>query len=197
MAANSLYPAFFRIFYHSPRASHIMTVPTREWEGSPTAGLPGNFINWGDVLIPADTMIEDLADLMAAALWTEDVTLDRYVIYSYPAVDADPQPVYGAALGIDGSVVSATWFYAVETTYDWLTTGFGRFKIVALDSPSGDSFEDQNAWFAAGAGAAFNAFVIDEDNALAGRDNEKPTFPQPASRTLNRRLHNKYGRNPF
>lgn len=195
--ANSLYPAFFRIFYHSDRASHVMTVPTREWVGDIDGGLPGEFLNWNDTTIPADTMIEDFAALIAAALWTNLVTLDSYTIYHFLTTTQPPVPVFEAPLDIPGELVSATWAYAVQTTYDWRTAAFGLFKIVSLDGPSGDSFEDNPSWYVAGAGAAMNSFIVDADNAFSGRDNTRPLFPQPYSRTINDKLHQKYGRNPF
>jgi hypothetical protein len=174
-----------------------MTVPTRAWVGVPADGVPGNFTNWDEDAIAANVMIEDFADLIAAAFWNDQVTLDSYTIYHYPSEEADPVPVYQAALAVDGSLVSATWIYAVETTYDFRTTEFGIFKLVAIDGPSGDSFEDNPSWFVSGAGAAVANFVISSENAFSGRDNARPAFPQPYSRTINDRLHAKYGRNPF
>jgi len=195
--ASTLFPAFFRIFYHSPRASHTMTIPTREWVGSPTGGVAGEFLNWNDVTIPADTMIEAFAALIAAGFWTDEVNLDSYTIYHFEAVENPPIPVFSAGLDIPGELVSASWIYAVETTYDFRTSNFGRFKLVALDGPSGDSFEDNNTWYVSGPGQAIADFVVDSDNAFAGRDNGQPLFPQPYSRTINDKLHRKYGRNPF
>lgn len=195
--ASTLYPAFFRIFYHSPRASHTMSIPTREWQGNLAEGAPGEFVNWNDVGIPADTMIEDFAALIAAGFWTADVNLDSYTIYHFEAVNNPPIPVYSAGLDIPGELVSATWIYAVETTYDFRSALNNKLKLVALDGPSGDSFEDNPTWYVSGAGQAIADYVVSSSNAFATRANDQPLFPLPYSRTINDKLHRKYGRNPF
>jgi hypothetical protein len=191
--ASGLFPAYVKVFYHSDRASHVATIPTREWIGTPGEFMPGEFLNWASTPVDADTMVEDLLDTFGPAFFTDAVDIDGYTIFHFPDEDSDPLPVFSKNYPITGSLVSASWYLAVETTYIWRTTNFGLFKLVTLDGPSGDSFEDSITWAASGVGLAVDTQITSLSNAWAGRDNGRPAQFLHYSRTLNDRALAKYG----
>lgn len=195
--ANSLFPAFVKIFYHSDVAQHVMTIPTKAWLGVPGDFTPGTFETWASGTIAGDDMVENLIDAMGAAMFTDAVDIDGYTIFHFPDADSDPVPVYSKSYPVTGSLVSATWYRAVQTTYMWRTSAFGLFKLVTLDGPSGDSYEDSLTWAGSSPGDTVHALIIGSANAWAGRDNGQPSVFLKYSRTLNDRALAKYGDTPL
>src|SRR5437868_4488105 len=94
--ANSLFPAFVVIDYHSAFGSHKMTIPTKAYTG-PGVGFPaGHFLAWDSTDVDADDMINALVELIAP-FFKVDTTFDSYTIYTMASAEAAPLPEYAAA----------------------------------------------------------------------------------------------------
>lgn len=185
--AHGLYPAFVRIEYHSAYAPHIMTIPTLAWDTGPD--FDGHFDTHDAGTIAAEEMIQALVDTLAE-IYTSGVTFDRWTIYTLDTPTSDPVPQTGATLAVPGTNVSSAWSKAVEQTFVWRTTLAGIFKLVLLDVPTDDNFD--NVQTLSGDYTAIGAEIQSPDNAWAGRDGGRPqTFIQ-ASATLNEKLRRSY-----
>jgi len=184
--ANSLYPAFVRIEYHSDRGPHLMTIPTREY--SPVSD---EFTNWIDFGIDAPTMINALTDLLLP-LFTNVTSIDRYTIYTMETPTSPALPVAFGDIGDTGTSVSTENHVAVQETWSFRTTEFGTFKLVLLDAPASVDFLPIRDPTGITAVENLIAELTDTTNAWSGRDNARPAQFVQIAYTLNEKLRREY-----
>lgn len=189
--ANSLFPAFVVLEYHSAFGHHKMTIPTKVYTPPDVTFSAGSFLAWNSSQRDADEMINDLVELMAV-FWKTDTTFDSYTIYTMDDPDAAPQPQYAAALGIPGSNSSTSWSKAVQTTFSFRTDLFGQFKLVFLDAPSGNLFDRIDTFSTSPEAIAIRDELADSANAWSARDNGKPVTLVQIAYTLNEKLRREY-----
>lgn len=189
MATDGLVDSYVKIWYHTAYAIHSHTIPTRPLV---TTGLgdPGTLENWNGGSIAADTMAEDLVDLLAAVV-PATTTYDKYTLYKYNATTEIFNPVYEAAYSVVGSGVGLTGqAAAVQVTVSIRTLGFSLLKCVFLDRQTNDT------WGNIFTVSDFSDVVdelTDPDKAWSGRDNTRPFNFTNISISLNKRLRRKYG----
>lgn len=184
---NFLGPYWILLNYHSSKAPHSMTLPTKNWNAS---GTIGTFDIWSGGTINALTMVQGLVTKMLP-LFTADVAFDNYLIYKQLLPADDPVPVAAESFsGQLGTSVSASWWAAVERIFVARSVTFGICKLDLLDAVSGDSFlpitspamNDQaliNEWF-------------DDDNGWCARDNGQPNTFLKITCNLNQKLRKMY-----
>lgn len=195
MVAFDISPAFVRIFYHSPRGTHVMTKPTRAWVGEPWDSGGGEYARWSDdTLISAPTMIKAFIDLLLP-IYTEQVVFDSYIIYQVeePAPGEFVNvPVFAELLtGKEGDITDVVEYLAWQKTFTFLTTENHTSKVVLLDVPTGGQINKTGS--VAGAEAAIVAAQIAATNAWSGRDDERPVAFRSLNNSVNKALERKYG----
>lgn len=168
MAANSLYPAFFRLFSQSAFAPHVSTHPTLAY--TPVSGEDGTFENWESDNIDAGEMIEDFVDLL---LPFYDATTEflTAIIFTQGSAEAEPQPRRTISFtGKTGTSIAAV-VPASMSQYTFRTDNFGLAKIVMLDAPVTTNFLPITSLSASVALGDLFDFLTDTTKAMAGRDN--------------------------
>jgi hypothetical protein len=187
--ANSLFPSFVRLFYHTLYAEHVQTLPTRQWsQGLLTYGL---FLDWNGIGRAADDMIEDLAN-KAKVVVPSTTVFDYFEVWNYPDEDSLPQPVATKVLSIAGTSSATGWSEAVQQTFTLRTTDFGIFKFILLDAVT-DNFFGKVAL--ADFTTDYNNLMselMSMDNGWSGRDNARPAIVKGATITLNEKLRREY-----
>lgn len=189
MATDGLIDSYAKIWYHSAYAVHSHTIPVRPLV---TTGLgdPGTLTNWNGGSIPADTMVTDFMDLLAAAVPSTTI-YDKFTLYKYNAATEVFNPVYEAAHSVTGSGAGLTGqAKAVQVTVSIRTLGFSLLKLVLLDRPTA------NTWGNIFTEADFTDCITaltDPDQAWSGRDDTRPFNFTNTSVSLNKRLRRKYG----
>lgn len=194
MTANSLYPSYVKIDYHSIWGTHVMTVPCKQWSGVTSPGGKGQFDSWSGSPKDADDMIKDYVDLLAP-FWLASSSFDMYTIYNMSAPDATPDPVAANSLGVAGTSVSVYWAKAVQTTFTIRTDGFGIMRVVMLDAPNPNSFDRIASFSASPEALALVAALANSANGWAGRDGTKPGTLSQIAYTLNEKLRREYNMN--
>lgn len=186
--ANSLFPAFVQINYHSVYAPHVMTIPTLEW--TPDAGY-GLFETWAGGTIAADDMVEQLIDVMLP-FFPASVGFDAFTIYTMasPTDQAIPRVFKTSAeVGSNGTPGNS---HAVQATWTFKTDEGGISKLVMLDMGNNNSFERVTQATVGVAGQALIDEFTSDANGWAGRDNGQPTFFLQIAYTLNEKLRREY-----
>lgn len=194
MTANSLYPSYVQIGYHSAFGAHGMTIPTLQWLPTPNVGGSGAFETWAAGTIDAHDMINDLVELFAP-FFKPDTTFDSYTIFTLDDPEASPQGRAAATLGIDGTSVQTAWSKAVQTTFSFKTDLFGQMKLVFLDAPSGGLFDKIDQFSTSPEAVAIFAYLNDDTNGFAGRDGGRIDVLSQIAYTLNEKLRREYGMN--
>lgn len=189
--ANSQFPGFVDIVYHSPYGVHHMEICHHGWDFSGGSPVSGNFNTWNDTQIEADLMINNLVDEMLP-FWTGVVVLDQYTIYTLADPDAPPVPVYAAALGNAGTSIETEWLKAVQTTFSFRTTNFGVAKLVLLDTPSASGFDKILSFAASAEALAIFAELSSLDNGWQARDQGRINVLSQITFTLNEKLRREY-----
>lgn len=193
MTAFAIDPSFVRIFYHSPRGNHVMTRPTRQWEGVAWES-PGSYLAWdGTTEVDADTMIEGFIDLLLP-IYSEDVVFDSYIIYNVENVEGNPVnvPVWAALLTDKiGEITEAVQYLAWQKTFSFLTTESHIAKLVLLDVPTGGQINKSGT--VVGAEAAIVNLFMSVTEAWSGRDDERPVAFRSLNNSVNKALERKYG----
>lgn len=192
--ANSLFPAFVNIDYHSAFGAHSMTLPTKVYTGPDGLNPSGTFLAWNSTARDADDMINDLVDLFLP-FFKPDTTFDAYTIYTLAEPGAPPQPEYAAALGLDGTSVQTAWSKAVQTTFSFRTDLFGQMKLVFLDAPNNNLWDKISQFDTSPEALAILAELSNSANAWSARDNGKPTVLTQIAYTLNEKLRREYNMN--
>lgn len=194
MVAFDVAPSLVKIFYHSPRGSHVMTRPTRQWVGTAWEG-EGEFPRWSDdVGVAAGTMVTALVDLMLP-LYTEDVIFDSYIIYNVETVAPDETvnvPVWAAAFtGKAGAITDDVQYLAWQKTYSFLSTDSHNAKLVLLDVPTGGAINKSGS-VTGNELALCNAFIA-ATYAWSARDDNRPVVFRSVNNSVNKALERKYG----
>jgi len=192
MAPNSLSPASVVIDYHSAYGQHRMTLPTKEWFPTDITGTLGSYENWATIPVDAETMIRALCTSLTPfvpATWE----FDSATIYTQASPTAPNIPRRSAPLGIVGTGSSSNPSAAFSATFNFVTTGFGKAKIVLLDSPFGTSWLAPllPADFDANVDAVITAFCL-PTNAWSGRDDNKPNELRKVTYDVNDKLQKMY-----
>lgn len=187
----TLRPSFVRIFYHSVLSAHVMNLPTRQWSQSLGTNPQGGFLNWLEVDVDADDMVQALAQTLQDLL---PVTgeLDSYVIYNYPTDEDIFVPVAGNTLALVGSDATPGQNAATQKTFTFYDSAFHTSKVVLLDGASDDLWVKKNLASANAFEQALVTVWTDEDWAWSSRQNFQPTTLRSITTTLNRRLRRKY-----
>lgn len=188
--ANSLYPAFVRLFWHSAQAPHVKTIPTLGWTEAGGTNGKGVFTTWNSSVVDAQDMIEELVGSLAD-FNTASSVYDSFIIYTMSAPDAIPQPRAQGLLGVAGTSVGDAQ-PASQGTYTWRTTNFGIFKLEFLDAPVNDNFAKITVEGTSGQPHEVSLILRDSDNGWAGRDGGQVTAFLQASFTLNEKLRKSY-----
>jgi len=187
--ANSLYPSYVQIEYHSAFGVHKMTLPTRQW--SSAGGASGSFEAWDTTARDAADMVDDLITDIKA-VYPSSVVFDLATIYNFPDPDEDPVPVRLLVLGDAGTAVSSAWSKAVQQTFTFRTLSNGIFKLVLLDVPTDNNFDRVPVSSFTAPFLAIEAELTSQANAWSGRDNARPNSAIQASATLNEKLRREY-----
>jgi len=194
MVAFDIAPSLVKIFYHSPRGAHVMTRPTRQWEGVAWDSGGGEFPRWSDnALISAPQMVEDFIDLMLP-LYTDDVTFDSFIIYNVEPITGGTVnvPVYSELLtGKIGAITATVEYLAWMKTYSFLSTDSHNAKIVLLDVPTGGQINKTGT--VTGAELALVANFINPAQAWAARDDNRPVVFRSLNNSVNKAIERKYG----
>lgn len=192
MTLFSLFPSYVNIFYHSPWAPHIATLPTRQW--SPGADQ-GTFTAWDLSDIDADTMINEYVDGVLGIL-TEEIVFDYYQIMNFLAPDGLPVPVAYADLAQAGTVTPGTIDNkAIQFTVSWQCLGGYLLKTVLMDANSAPDHDRIGATAIAAAIPDMVTAITAATNAWASRAGTQPLFAKQAAYTLNERLRRAYHMN--
>lgn len=190
MTIHSLGPSYVQIFYQSGKGAHVMTRPTRFFQGTAwVAG--GTYTAWDDTPVDAATMIEDFIDLLLP-LFTADINFTSYTIYQKPVTDEPGIPVFAANLtGKIGTSISTAQFYAYAKTYSYMTEDSNTAKLVLLDVPTGGVVSKSTILPGGAEGLAANA-LLDLGAAWSGRDDKRIVAFRSISNDVNDALQKKY-----
>lgn len=186
--ANSLYPSFVQIAYHSVYAPHIATIPTLQW--TPDSGY-GLFETHAGSTIAADDMVEQLIDVLLP-FYPSTVGFDSFTIFTMdtPTSPAIPRAFKTSAeVGSNGTPGNTK---AVQGTWTFKTELGGISKIVLLDVGNNNSFEKVTQATVGVAGQAFIDEFTSDANGWAGRDGGQPVFFLQLAYTLNEKLRRNY-----
>jgi hypothetical protein len=192
MAANSLYPAFVQVHYHSNFGKHVMTIPTRDYI-PPAAGHPsGSYIAWDTSTRDAEDMINDLFTAVIAI--TESVvTFDYTIFFKYPALPpATPQPLAIFNQNVSGTVAPSGKNGAIENVYTFFDTGFNTFKWYLLDADATFSLVPQHFSDLDAAHQAVVAELTESDQAWSSRAGFKPDVLRSVISKPNDKLRKEY-----
>lgn len=167
---NSLFPGYIDIAYHSDKAPHHQTIPTREWNVGIGTNGAGGFVAWDDS--PVDT-VDMLTALLVVLkpLFPAEVTLDKWTVWQMASPDAAPIPVAsGVFSGGVGTMGTPGWFYAVQATLTFYDTEFSTGKFVLLDCGSSNGFGPRNIGSLTGAQSDLVEQLTLPSNAYASRN---------------------------
>jgi hypothetical protein len=192
MTQHSLFPAYLKIGYHSAFGVHTMTIPTRAWNSVGITGDVGNFINWEDVPVDGEEMIDDLIAALAAGF--EDTTIfDSATVYTFESEDSPPRPQGGKALAVAGSEAIPGTTKAVQNQLTMFDTSFNTFKLVALDAASYDVWNKRGPLALHTWETAVVAILTDTANGWSSRANLRPNIVRSAISKMNDELRKQYG----
>jgi len=188
--ANSLYPAFFRLFYHTAFGQHIQTVPTRAWDDGLGTNGKGGYIAWDTNEVDAVDMVQALVDELVE-FQPASAVYDSCIIYTMASETAEPLPVASFELGDAGTAATAD-VPASQATMSCRTTNFGLFKLTWFDAAPTTDFLPQRTLPVSGQPLTLFQAVSDTDWAFAGRDGGRPETFLQVSYTLNEALRRQY-----
>lgn len=188
--ANSLSPAFFRLFYHTAFGVHTQTIPTLAWDADLGTNGAGGYLNWLGAEVDAQDMIfaivEELNDFMPST-----AVYDNAIIYTQADAEADALPQASVDLGEAGTGMGAD-VPASQTTMTLRTTNFGIFKLIWFDATPNTDFLPQRSLPGSGQPLDLYNVVTSTSWAFAGRDNGRPNQFIQVSYTLNEALRRAY-----
>lgn len=188
--ANSLFPSFVRLFYHTAFGLHSQTLPTLRWEESFGTNGKGGYRNWLDVEVDAQDMIDAIVDELKDFQPTTGI-YDSFIIYDMFDETSTPVPVASGDLAVTGTAVTAD-VPASQATMTVRTESFGLAKLEWFDATPSTDFLPLRAL--PGSGQPLDLFNVWTSTswAWAGRDGARPaTFIQVAY-TLNEALRKSY-----
>lgn len=188
---NSPAPTQILVNYHSEFAPHKMLLNALEWSPTPDVNGAGSLATWDAATVDTDDAVSGLVTLMLPFFGTS-VSFDNYVVFTYPTPEADPEPMAGGTLALDGTGATPSWYKAVQKTLTFRTNLFGLARLVFLDVLSGNDFNRNTVVTPASPlEALVNAFTSDTAP-WSGRDNGRPNTYLGVSQTLNEKLRRAY-----
>lgn len=192
MAVYTLFPSYVNIFYHSPWAPHVATLPTRQWS---TGVGNGTFLAWDASDIDAEDMINEYVDALTA-LFTTEIVFDYYQINNFADEESAPVPVAYGDLAQAGSVAAGVIDNkAIQFTVTWQCVGGHILKTVLLDANSASDHDKIGPTGIAAAVPDLVTAVTAPTNAWASRAGTQPLFPKQGAYTINERLRRAYHMN--
>lgn len=194
MAQNSLAPAFIQIQYTSLFGLHTMTIPSVPFIQVPATGQWRFDLRGGAVdETPLSTGIDDFLNVVRE-YFDNTTVFANYTAFTQTDAAAQPIPVETGTLGKVGVFESGAggWTKAVQTTLTWRTDTFGLYKLVMLDSVTGNNFDRKSGLPVGSRRKIVSDYITSQFTWLAGRDGGRPvTFLQEAV-TLNEKLRKSY-----
>jgi len=192
MTVHGLYPGYILIDYHSDKAPHKMTVPTRAWDAFAGTEGQGGYEAWDTTNVDAVGMVEDLATQLSLNCSAE-VVFDKWTIYTLDTPTSPPLPRGGGVFtdlhGVNGS---PGWFYGVQLTLTYYDTVFEEAKLVLLDAASLNSFQPRAVGALTSQLAALNAAFTTDTSAWSSRTGNRPAVLRSCRFTLNNKLQKEY-----
>jgi len=190
--ANSLYPAYVLINYHSVYGTHKMIIPTRAWQPTNITGTMGSYTAWDTTQVDAEVMINALVATFQP-FFLSTSAFDDATIYTLTSPTSPALPQRGAALTLPGTGTGTGQAKAAESHYSFRDTAFNLAGITFLDAPV-------NAGFARKDPAAFSV----EDDALklefsavnrawSSRAGFRPSVLRKITYDMNGKLRREYG----
>lgn len=179
-------PAGVQVFYHSPFAPHIQTLPTLPYDAG-----GDTFDTWAGGTVASGTMITDLVTTFLP-LYEADVVFDSYRIYTQ--ADEDSLPVLRKIANfaaVVGTNAGGTWRKAAQATLSALGEDGSKGRLVFLDFNSAD---DWDAIFTL-TGAILPPIMAEWGNTARGwstRGDSRPATFLEFSKTLNEKLRREY-----
>jgi hypothetical protein len=188
--ANSLFPAFVRMFYHTAFGQHVQTVPTLAWNPGLGTNGAGGYFNWDDDPVDAVDMVTALATELADFQPSTGI-YDSAVIYTMFDEFSTPVPQAAFDLALAGTAVTAD-VPASQTTITVRTSAFGIAKLEWFDATPSTDFLPLRAL--PGSGQPLDLFNVWTDTAWAwaGRDGFRPATFMQVSYTLSEALRKQY-----
>lgn len=192
MAINSLYPSFVQIHYHSAYGAHVQTIQTRLWSsGIGTHGF-GGFTAWVGSVIDADTMVNDLVDLIAPFA-SDAVHWDEAIVFNYPApLPALPNPVAVFPLTQVGALADVPAAQALQMTNNFFDSAFNIFKLILLDIDVTGHFVPQKLIDLTTAKKTLMNYITGDTHAYASRADLRPTVFRQTVWKYNDKLRKEY-----
>jgi hypothetical protein len=126
------------------------------------------------------------------AFFNPNITFDSYIVWNYPSVEANPQPVKSKTLGIAGTGTGGGWYKAVQATWSIRAANFSEMKLVFLDANSADDYDKIENFVGLTAVTAVMAILSADTNGWSSRGNSKPTTLTQITYTLNEKLRRSY-----
>jgi len=169
-----------------------MTIPTKEWFPTNLTGSIGSYQSWLGGGVDAEAMVTALCNALKPFLLPTS-SFDSVTVYTQASPTAPNIPRANVALGIVGTSMSSNPSAAFSATFHFVTTAFGKSKLVLLDSPFG------SGWLAPLLPAGFSSDVLalqtefaDANNAWSGRDDHAPGSLVKVTYDVNDKLQKMY-----
>ena len=192
MAPNTLSPASIVISYHSDKAPHQMTIPTKDWIPTPVSGDLGSFEAWDSSTVDGETMVNALVDNLKV-FCKPNISFDEATVYTKADATAPNIPRKSVALTQVGTSASTEPSDAISYTFNFRTLANGVAKLVLLDVPIASN------WFAPLLPADFDASALALEaaftnlgSAWSGRDDTRPDILRKITVDLNDKLQKQY-----
>lgn len=188
MPLDGLFPSFVKIFYTSAYAPHVMTLPTRQWVGTP--GTPGSYEAWDLSSVAADVMIEALITAMLPNNLAT-TTFVSYEIYDVPELEEPPVWKYGKYVaGQVGTLVNTGWAKSNQYTMTFKCADGNLLKVVNIDTPVGNTWGNVVGLSARDENISIE--ILKATNAWQGRQGAQPVAFSNITISQNKRLRRKY-----
>jgi len=172
--ANSLSEGFARITYTGLSGIHHQMLPVN-FSGTPVAGTEPTFTTKSAGTVAAEAAIGDWLDVYRAAFNT--ATLFGLVeIYAVNPTTEERTFIYGFDASRAGASADPSIRYSMGTM-TFKTIGGGLLKIVTMEAVLGVNTKIYPPFVAAGILDNIQAFVVDNDSFIIGRDDDYAFSP--------------------
>lgn len=183
-------PVYVKIEYSSAFGPHTMIRAIKDaWV---TGADLGTVVPWsGGAAIAVKTMVTDLLDKIKV-LYPSSVTFNGATLYTQPDPDVPATPQLTTTLAVAGTSVGTSWGKAVELSLTFRDTAFNLARLVLLDCPTGNDF-DQKIYgdLDSGVQDVVNEFMSTSKAWASARGNRPSTFIKQTA-TLNEKLRRAY-----
>lgn len=191
MTIYTLYPAFVKIFYHTTLLNHVASLPVLGWN-EPVGGHDYGTFDAHDFSSPdADDVVQEYATVIQP-IFSEDVILDSYIIYTMATPTSKPAPRVSNAITLTGTNTDNTWFKANQVTMSTRTSDFNKAKFTLLDVPVTGNYGKTASLPGSGIYHDWYGVIIDPTRPWCGRDRNPITSFVSITTTLNEKLRRAY-----